>query len=134
MRRLTTSLVVVGSLFLIGGCSAPGELPEFQRDRTTADEIPFDVSEARMDADSSRLAGEDSAGTIYYLVRAEDSNAPCVVVVPAEEPSWSGCGGVGMKARGPDGSRVEIVDPGMTASNDPEAEKISQSLLAYPAG
>lgn len=69
---------------LLSGCSAPGSLPEFERDRTTADEIPISLESTDLNADSSRRAGQDSAGATYYLVRSNDDQAPCVVVVPAE--------------------------------------------------
>lgn len=101
-------------------------------DIASADEIPISLESTDLDADSSRLAGQDSAGTTYYLVRSNDDQAPCVVVVPAEGEWWSACGGLGMRGTGPDGTSVEIIDPALEVDRDMDAETVGDSLLVHP--
>ena len=122
-------VVVTSAVLVLAGCADSSALPELQRAQTDADKVAVQDVTTQFDAESSRFVGEDSRGAAYYLVVANDTREPCVLVQPAEGGWWSGWGGIGMKANGGYGTTVEIRDPASSVTVEPGVEQIGESLL-----
>lgn len=117
----------------LAGCVTQPEVatqqasPIFDRQRTSADELPADV-EANVDADTSRYAGEDSAGNRYWAARV-GSTTECVVFVPADGGDrFSFCGEPGFSATTPAGRVIEFASSPSRLSPD-DSENVGDTFL-----
>ncbi len=119
-----TLLVAAASLV---ACASPATPAIFDRERTTADELPAGV-DATVDSKTSRYVGEDSANNQYWVVR-DDLNGTCIIVVDEETAApWSGCGGVPIALTIGNELRVELADyPDQLSQSN--AELIGDTLL-----
>ena len=129
MRRLPASLL---ALFVVGvavvGCSPANPLAIFDRAATAEDALPADLT-GEVDADTSRYVGEDSAGNRFWVVRDDEVDGMCIIVVDAESGApWSGCGGPPIALTIESGLRVELAGyPDQLSETN--AELIGDTLL-----
>jgi hypothetical protein len=132
-RRKAAGLVLIGSIFFAGCTAGPeAEAPTtaaiFDRARTAADELPAEV-DADLDPDTTRYAGEDSAGDRYWVGLKTSSTVECIVYVPADMgDNLVFCSGPGMSATTDDGKVVEFMSSPSKLSPD-DAELVGDTLL-----
>ena len=128
----------MGALCLVGCATGPDlptqtESPIFDRARTSADELPAEV-EATVDPDTSRYAGEDSAGNKYWAAYEAGSSSECIVYVPADDTTnFTFCGGPGLSAVTDTGRIIEFASSPSKLSSD-DAELVGDTLLVKEQG